>query len=231
MVCLNCGNEVSEGAQFCENCGAKLEVSVGRSGNIMLCSDGKYRWYYEYPMLKNPTILFTVWKVLLIAGLVPALISFFAGLSDGFLNSLKVTAEVFVLVSGIFLVLSIIGYLILAASYGWKYVVLFEMDDEQITHSQQDKQFKKAQAIGWLAGFAGLASGNFTAAGSGFLAASKQSSKSVFKNVDTVTGLRKRNTIKVNQLLSKNQVYVYDEDYDFVWEYITSRCKKAKINK
>ena len=44
------------------------------SKNIVLCPDGKYRWYYEYPMLKNPVILFTVWKVVLIGSLVPALV-------------------------------------------------------------------------------------------------------------------------------------------------------------
>ena len=35
--------------------------------SIYLCRDGQYRWVYEMPMLKNPTILFTVWKVLGIA--------------------------------------------------------------------------------------------------------------------------------------------------------------------
>lgn len=26
---------------------------------VTRCGDGKYRWVYEYPMLKNPTILLT----------------------------------------------------------------------------------------------------------------------------------------------------------------------------
>ena len=32
--------------------------------NIRRCPDGVYRWTYEYKMLKNPTVMFTVWKVL-----------------------------------------------------------------------------------------------------------------------------------------------------------------------
>ena len=32
--------------------------------NIWLCPDGVYRWSYEFNMLKNPTIIMTVWKVL-----------------------------------------------------------------------------------------------------------------------------------------------------------------------
>ena len=40
--------------------------------NIILGEDGKYRWVYELPMLKNPVILMTVWRVLLISGLILA---------------------------------------------------------------------------------------------------------------------------------------------------------------
>ena len=44
------GNEILEGKKVSEN--------------IYLCPDGVYRWIYEFPMAKNPTILITVWKVL-----------------------------------------------------------------------------------------------------------------------------------------------------------------------
>lgn len=199
------------------------------SKNIVLCPDGKYRWYYEYPMLKNPVILFTVWKVVLIGALAPALIVLFSALSDGFFEALKQFLTVYGITFGIVFVLSVIGYLILAAVYGFKYIVLFEMDEKGVTHIQQDRQFKKAEAIGWLTALSGMAAGNIGAMGSGLLAASKQKTTSEFKNVKTVIGLKKQNTIKVNQLFSKNQVYVKPEDYDFVFEYISSRCKKAKI--
>ena len=199
------------------------------SKNIVLCSDGKYRWYYEYPMLKNPVILFTVWKIMLIAALAPAFIIFFSSLPDGFLEALKGFVTIYGITAGIIFVLSCLGYFILAAIYGFKYIVLFEMDEKGITHTQQNKQFKKAQAISWLTVFTGAAKDNIGAMGSGLLAGSKQKMTSEFKNVKTVIGLKKQNTIKVNQLLSKNQVYVKPEDYDFVFDYIASRCKKAKI--
>lgn len=236
MFCQNCGQKLPETAKFCENCGAPVEkatptkpMTAGGSGDIRLCPDGKYRWYYEYPMLKNPVILITIWKVMLIAGLAPALLVLFTSLSDGVLSALRAFITVYGIIIGIVFVLSCIAYFIVAATYGFKYIVLFTMDEEGVVHSQQDKQFKKAQAAGWLTVFAGAAAGSVGAMGTGMLAASKRSSASDFKHVSKVVGLRKRNTIKVNQLFSKNQVYVKSEDYDFVWDYITARCKKAKV--
>ena len=33
------------------------------SREIILCSDGKYRWVYELSLFKNPTIFILVWKL------------------------------------------------------------------------------------------------------------------------------------------------------------------------
>ena len=84
-------------------------VTVGGSGNIKLCPDGKYRWIYEFPMMKNPTILFTLFKVFAIVVLLPALIIFFSGLSDGFVTAIVGFAEVYALVLAIMFVLSLLG--------------------------------------------------------------------------------------------------------------------------
>ncbi len=194
---------------------------------MQICPDGKYRWYYEFPMLKNPVILYTIWKIMLIVAIIPAIVVLLS--TKGFLEAFKEFFIVFLITFGIMFVLSIIGYFILAAVYGFKYIVLFEMDEKGITHAQQEKQFTKAQAIGLLAVLAGIAKNDVGMVGTGILSSSKKSMTSQFKNVETVIGIRSKNTIKVNQLFAKNQIYVNDEDYDFVWEYITSRCVKAKI--
>ena len=257
--CENCGEKLSPNAAFCENCGTKILIdeepqieeetvqkpvrrrqrrtaaaqvevqTVGGSGEIKLCADGKYRWYYEFPMLKNPTLLFTIWKVMMISSCAPALVVMLGSLSDGLVDAFVAGFQVFLLVSAIFLVLSVIGYLIVAINYGGKYVVLFTMDDEGVVHMQQAKQFKKAEALGWITAMMGASSGNIGRAGQGMLVATKNSTSSTFMNVSSVIGLRRRNTIKVNQLFAKNQVYVDPRDYDFVWDYITERCTKAKI--
>lgn len=193
--------------------------------NIYLCPDGVYRWVYEFPMLKNPTILFTVWKVLLVSCaiclvLVGVPILFTEGLG-GLLGLPKgIGAGALVLIA-----LSIPAYVILAAMYGWKYVVLFEMDDEKVRHIQMEKQFGKAEALGWLTVMAGLASGNLTAVGSGMLSATKNTSTSYFADVKQVKANRAMHVIRVNQLLNRNQIYAEDADFDFVLQYIQERVK------
>lgn len=201
------------------------------SGKIELGSDGVYRWDYELPMMKNPVLLISVWKVLAISVSAPALLVFFADLSDGFADALITGIKVYGLVLGIITVVLLIAYTILAAIYGWKYLVSFEMNDEGFVHTQQPKQFKKAQALGHVTAAAGVAGKNPATAGSGLLLASKSSSTTVFKNVRKIIGRRGLNTIKVNQLFSKNQIYVDPADYDFVWDYIVKHCTNAKIIK
>lgn len=247
MNCSNCGKKIPEDAKYCEFCGEKTEQpelsvkhaaaenaqvkisAAGGSGDIRLCPDGKYRWYYEYRMMKNPTVLFTVWKVMMLAALFPVIVVLFSELHNGVLSAVRQSLLVFGIVFGALFVLSGVGYFILAAIYGFQYIVLFEMDEKGITHAQQEKQYKKAQAISWLTVIGGAAAGKPGTMGTGILAGTKQKITSEFKNVSSVTGMKKRNTIKVNQRFAKNQVYVKSEDYDFVWKYITSRCKKADI--
>ncbi len=196
---------------------------------IQLCPDGKYRWIYEMHMMKNPVIFFTVLKIFGWIFFIGWLIMSIIDLVDGngmetVLNSGKVMLLIFL---G-FIVLTVLGYTLTAAINGWKYIVLFEMDDNGLLHRQMKEQVKKAKAIGWLTMLAGAASGNLTTVGIGINAATKTSSSSDFASVRSVKPLRRWNTIKVNEPLSKNQVYVEKEDFDFVYQYIVARCPKVR---
>ena len=183
-------------------------------------------------MLKNPTILFTVWKVLGIAFGVVALFIFIVDLFQGVITNvsdLLPAMKVILILIPVFFVISIISYLILAATFGWKYFVLFEMTDEYVKHIPSPKQFKKAQALNWLTVMVGAMAHNPTVMGSGMLAGAKAASTSEFKNVEFIRVRRKFHTIHVDQLLDKNQVYCEDADFDFVEKFIKERCVKAKI--
>lgn len=201
-----------------------MEEPVRIPKSVTLCSDGKYRWVYELPMMKNPVILITVYKVLLIGACFPFLIVL---ILSGFQDAFKIL-KVFFIVLLILFVTGLISYMILAALYGWHYCVIFEMDEKGILHTQQPKQFKKAQALGVTASLAGTAAGNPSAAGTGLLAATKNSQYSEFDKVKKVKCFPKLNLIKLDYPFSHNQIYAADDAFEFVAEYIRSKCKGAK---
>ena len=200
--------------------------------NIYLCPDGVYRWIYELNMITNPTILFTVWKVILIAFGIVILFFLIMDLIQGTIQSvadLWPALKLFAYLVPLFLVLAIFAYLIVAAVFGWKYIVLFEMDEERVSHIPTEKQFKKAQALNWLTMFTAVAAKNRGAFSAGMLAGTKGPSTSIFKDVEYIRIRRKRHTINVDYLFGKNPIYVEDADFDFVEKFIKDRCVKAKI--
>lgn len=196
---------------------------------VRLCQDGKYRWVYEMNLLKKPTIFLTTLKVMVIAvgvvGLFMLVLAAFQGDLD--LEWFWFWLKLMGIMLGIFIILTVVSMLITAAILG-KYVVLYEMDEDQVNCIQMPKTVKKAEVIGLITVLVGLAAKNPTTIGAGMLSASRSTSTSVFSNVRRVKTRRRMNLIKVNQLLFKNQVYVPDEDYDFVYHYIKSHCPKAK---
>ncbi|MBO6302781.1 MAG: zinc ribbon domain-containing protein [Ruminiclostridium sp.] len=245
MFCSKCGSQTDENAKFCPVCGAAFADNTEAAPkeppvqgqkvteNIYLCPDGVYRWIYEFAMMKNPTILFTIWKIFggIIVGiwLFDIILMLFDGAltPDGVLGHSAVFA-VILLGMG---VLSFLAYLIVAASYGWKYIVLFEMDEQSVTHTQMEHQFRKAQALGWLTAAAGALAGNLTMTGAGISSAVHNSLKTEFAKVKSIKTRRGRQTIYVNEMLGKNQVYAELPDFDFVLSYINARIPSDAARK
>lgn len=191
--------------------------------------DGKYRWVYQMPMLSNPLIFLSVFKIFLyIFGISFVVFGFFIYVIHGNWAGLWDMAKAYLIALGGMAVLTALGVLLVAAMYKGKYIVMFEMDEHQIKHIQVSKQFRKAQKMGQLSAFAGMMSGHFTTAGAGLLMASKDTSVSEFASVRRVIPRRKLHVIKVNEFIEKNQIYVTDEDFDFVYDFIKSRCPKLK---
>lgn len=198
---------------------------------IKLCEDGKYRWVYEFSMLKNPIILLTVLKIfaLVLVGMW-LFFGLFSIKDEGLIGAYVYEAKSLIIPAIILFGLSIVSYLILAGIYGWKYIVLFEMDDEGIRHIHMAKQFKKAEAMGWLTALVGAMANSPGVSGTGILAATKQETASEFSKVKKMKVLRGFHTIKLDALLNHNQIYADGEDYDFVVEYIKARIPDtAKI--
>ena len=195
------------------------------SPNIERCPDGAYRWIYEFSMRRNPVILLTILKVfaLVCAALWVFLVVLALTDGDPFFASLWSQGKFALLIFAIFAVLTIPAYFIVTAINGGKYIVLFEMDENGITHTQEPRQFSKAQGLQWLAAMAGAALHDPALAGAGFLGATRNGLRSDFAKLRSIKVLRRWNTVKLNQPLAKNQVYAQPEDMDFVLDFIRAR--------
>jgi hypothetical protein len=241
MICTKCGQKIPDVSHFCEKCGAPVGEELPKreavdqqsnqqvSPGVVMGGDGILRWVYEMNMWKNPTLVITIWMVLLLAALVPAFLVFFLNLGDGIgpaiLAFVTIMGIVVVIVTGLML----FAYPLVAVMNGGIYCVIFEMDDKSVKHIQMQKQFKKSQVLSMIVTLAGVMTGNIQATAAGMLAGSKQSSLSSFGKVKSITVNEKRHVIYVNENLSKNQVYADSGDFSFIREYIISRCKKAKV--
>lgn len=200
--------------------------------SVVQDKDGVYRWVYEFNLFTNPTILFTVLKILLgivVVGIVVMLVAMVPDLAKGYVNGSDVLETlrfggIFIL---FFTVLTCIGYAVYAVMQGGKYCVVFTMDENGITHKQLPRQFEKAQVVSALNVVAGIATGSPGQVGMGLVTAMRDSISSDFACVRSIRGSRALRVIKVNEPLAKNQVYVDPEDYDFVFGFIRDHCPNA----
>lgn len=187
--------------------------------------DEIYRWYYEFNMLKNPMVFRTVLKIFfyILLGIWAflLLLNIIEGNFDT--NSMIEIAKAMGITAGIIFALSVISYFILAGIYGFKYCVLFEMNNECIKHIQMKKQFEKAKAIAWVEAIIGIASGKLNVTGSALLSGTKSQLTTDFNKAKKVKAIKKHNTIKIDAPFSHNQIYVSDEDFDFVLNFIKEK--------
>lgn len=224
---MNCGAPV--GGELPDREAVYRQSNQQVSPGVVLGGDGILRWVYEMNMWKNPTLVITIWKVLLFAALAPAVFVFFLSLGDGIGPAIFAFVKIMGIVAGIVTGLMLLAYPMVALINGGKYCVIFEMDDNSVKHIQMQKQFKKSQVLSMVVALAGLMTGNIQVTAAGMLAGSKQSSFSRFENVRSITVNEKRNVIYVNEKLSHNQVYADSGDLAFICDTIISRCNKAKV--
>ena len=195
-------------------------------------NNGTFTWNYDVNLLKDMSILILVYKVLFLSCFICFFLMSCIGMcEDGLdgLTDMMPSPKTILIMILVVLGLGFIGYFVYAAIMGWKYSIRFTMDEKQVVHEQIPKQAKKAKKISFLLVLAGLFAKRPTTVGTGMITASHTKSISTFEHVILVKSVRRFNMIKVNERFFKNRVYVNDEDYDFVLDFIIKHCNNAKI--
>lgn len=188
----------------------------------LLMKNGRYYWIAELPMGKSFFLLFEVWRVLGIAGLAVLFISFIISLLSGSITSFLGTAGVILLCTGIILVLSIPSYYIVTRVNDGKYTVLFEMDDKGIDHIQI--KTAKAEALDMLTMMTASVTSSNALKGLGIKNSEGASLYSPFKNVRKIKADKGKGLIRLYGRFMRNQIYVDEENFDYVYDFIRKRC-------
>lgn len=97
---------------------------------------------------------------------------------------------------------------------GGKYCAEFEMDENGITHRQaewQAERLKRAMRFSVR-----------------YQTMTRTEISSDFSKVRRVRAYPKRNTIKLDEPFAHNQIFVSDEDFEFVRQFIMTHCTNLK---
>lgn len=239
MFCQNCGNRMDDNARFCSSCGAPMpqmtqpppdmqdEGDGALPPGIERLEDGTLCWIYAQSLWSNPTILYTVLKVMMISTLIVMLLLVGLSIMEGDFD----LGETLIIGGGLaagVTVLSLIGYAVFAAVSGGKYNMLFFMNDTIIVHMAMPKEKTRGDRISSAAVIVGALVGNPTLTGVGLANYGRNTMESKFANVKSIVQDRSHDLIKVRDGFEFNQIYASPAQYDFVLSHIVSHCPNVR---
>ena len=193
--------------------------------DFRLCDDGVYRWVYEYDLWKNHTVILEIEKFLFLVCLGIMVIQGLIEIPQkGFIKALISAAQEAGILLGIMSALLIISYPIYCLLSNGKYCVLFEMDDKGIMHTRMEKKVKREDLVEWLRAANEILDSRLLSTGLSIATASEASMETVFSEVRKMSVSEKGKTITLVCRITRNQVYVPAEKFEFVKKYILERC-------
>ena len=193
--------------------------------DFRLCDDGVYRWVYVYDLWKNYTVIIEIEKIFILVSLGIMLILGMLEIPEkGLLKRLLSSAQEAGVILAVFTVLLLISYPIYCFLSKGKYCVLFEMDDKSIMHTRMEKEVKNEELVEWLWAANEILDSRLLSTGLSIATASEASMETVFSDVRRVAVSEKGKTITLVCRITRNQVYVPAENFEFVRKYILERC-------
>ena len=188
---------------------------------------GVYRWRYSVNLYRSTGILKLLCNVF---GFIVLGVFIFDLLISGMEDFLTVAKWFLIIFSGTE-IMCILSYYVYALIQGGRYTWDYEMDEKGISAVQVAEEAKRSKIIGAIVAIFGAFNGNMSAMGVGTTVATRDGEYSQFSSLGKVKVDRSNNTIKLRDGLYHNQVYVRDEDFDFVLDFIVSRCPKLSKKK
>ena len=192
----------------------------------------KYRWEAEVNVLAYPAPIIDLARltVYFIAFLYPVLAVYHFIDEDWEFDGkwLFSTAQTMVLLALAVIVFIAVFYYLWHIATGWRYVYMFEMDPTGVVihYKPKVRQGKFARKVLDMTGALTAMTSDETSLSDAAIG-SEQMYKVDFDNVRSITVKRNHRIICLNELVSKNRIYVEDrEDYDFVLKYISKCCPR-----
>ena len=200
--------------------------------DFRLCDDGVYRWVYVYDLWKNYTVILEIEKIFILTAMVIMIIQGLLGITEkGIVKRLISAAQEAGVILAVMTGLLLISYPIYCLLSKGKYCVLFEMDDRSIMHTRMEKKVEREDLVEWLWAANEILDSRLLSTGLSIATASEASMETVFADVRKVTVSRKGKTITLRCRITRNQVYVDDEHFEFVKDFILERCPKDIKNR
>lgn len=195
-----------------------------------LYPDGKYRWIHERSYYKIPLLMIFIMKSVAVLIALIWLVFVLVNLGEesywkegGFKN----TTIIFAIIMVVTMILIVIGYLIYAKKKGGKYFMIHEMDEEGIRYITLPTTTDLAGAEALLEP---LSDTKDTDRADDALAEAASIAYSEFRKVKVVRAFPEWSVVRLKEKLISTEVYLSDEHYRFVLEYIASHVsEKAKV--
>lgn len=200
--------------------------------DFRLCDDGVYRWVYVYDLWKNYTVILEIEKIFILTAMVIMIIQGLLGIREkGIVKRLISAAQEAGVILAVMTGLLLISYPIYCLLSKGKYCVLFEMDDRSIMHTRMEKKVEREDLVEWLWAANEILDSRLLSTGLSIATASEASMETVFADVRKVTVSRKGKTITLRCRITRNQVYVPDDKFEFIRDFILERCPEDSKNR
>lgn len=189
---------------------------------------GRFRWLHEVNLWRDPTLPSLLFKILLLAGVAPAVLVLAVETFEGSpVQGFQVAAQIYLIVTGVLMLLFVLSYPVFILFKGGRYPILFEMDDREVRHIEMPSSADRSRLMAWVGLIAGLAARNPTVMGSSLLALSRSQMATRFRDVRKVVVYRRRGVMRlIARDMTRNLIYVDREHFQEVVDHVLARCPR-----